>query len=1109
MHEEKHLAHLESTYPGEVVKFVHSQYTVEAYSEGERRTLEAMKRGARIIYQATFFDGEFVGHADFLERVDNSPSELGDWSYEAVDTKLALSTKPYFIIQLCNYSEHLQRLQGRTPERGYIVLGNGEKQGFKLNDYLAYYRHVKARFLQFVADPSLGGEGAARAYPLECGHCTICPWSQTCEKKREEDDHLSLVAWMRRDQTAKLEASGITTVAALAHAADSDCPPDMNKDSFVNLRKQASLQVQSRETGVPVYELVAHDPRAGFGLLPEPAEGDVYFDMEGDPLYEPGRGLEYLFGCWLPHDEQKFVAFWGLDPLQEKTAFENFIDFIMERRRRYPAMHVYHYANYEKAALQRLADQHSTRDKEVDELLRSEVFVDLFTVVRQTLRVGEESYSIKKLERFYGLQRATDVKKGDESIVMFETWRQSGDERILKDIENYNKDDCESTALLHRWLLARREEAIRAFATDIPFRPLKAPEEPCHAEPFDGCKDCQKRIKQEREEQRKSELERTLLDGITEPEGDEAYYRMNERRRMRYLLGHMLSYHRREEKPVWWAYYHRCENIDTLQHEDKEAIGGLEYIADIAPYKDGPRDKHLVYTYRLPQQHHKMEPGDAVDPWTKKPAKILLIDDENGLLKLKHGRGTDGAKAVTALIPGGPPDTGSQRAALTRIAEQFVAGTLEKQHPASYDLLAARKPRVRGFDVLQPQEISAKSVSAVAQALDNSYLFIQGPPGSGKSTIGSQVICDLLVSGKRVGVMSNSHKAIHNLLTKVEHCVRERRKSFRGLYKSSNANAGSEFASKLDRPFIVSESDAKVFDHAEYDLAGGTSWLFTREALTSRFDYLFIDEAGQVSLADALAASACAKNVVLLGDPSQLAQVNQGTHASHADDSVLEHLLQQAATVPPEYGIFLNVSYRMQPDICTFISETMYDGRLRPAAAAYNHRVESPGLSGAGLRYLPIEHAGNSSRSPQEADRLVTEIQTLLTGTVSDDDGIARPMRGTDLIIVTPYNAQRRLITEKLKSAGLSNVAVGTVDKFQGQEAAVVLYSMATSSGDDIPRNVSFLFQKNRFNVALSRARAMCVLLNSPYLIDIACHSVEQMALINLVCLYLECANRR
>jgi len=1111
-HEQRHLEALIERYPGEVVQFDRAQPGVEQYRRAELATLEAMQRGARVIYQATFFDGRFIGHADFLRRVEK-PSGLGNYGYEVVDTKLALAPKAYYLVQLCNYSEHLERLQGRLPEFGHVVFGNGEEQRFRMNDYMAYYRHLKRAFLEYVANPEFDQAGDAATYPFRCGHCEICPWDDACAKQRADDDHLSLVAWLRRDQIAKFEAAGIKRVTHLAGATDEQRPNAMNPETFIKLRRQASLQVRGRDSAEPIYELLAHEPPLGFASLPKPSPGDIFFDMEGDPLYEPGRSLEYLFGCWMPDDNPPFRGFWGLDRAGEKRAFEEFVDFVTERRKRYPASHVYHYANYEKSALRRLAQAHCTRETEIDVLLRGEVLVDLFAVVRQALAISEDGYGLKKVERLYKLERETEVRKGDESIVMFELWLLGRDQRILDDIENYNRDDCRSTHQLRDWLLDRRLEAIEKHGVDLPLRPVKAPDEPCHAEFTAACKKCVTRQKEEREEARRSDLERTLLGSIPAPQSEDQYRSMNPQAGMRYLMAALLAYHRREEKPEWWAFFDRCENVDGLREFDKDSIGGLTLREDIPPQQI---NRSSIYTFEFPEQQHKLATGsDVYNPRTRKHAgTILSLDHETRLLGLKTTASIEDARAVTELIPRPPHPANVQRDALARIARSFLDGNLFSEYPVTYDLLANRDPRVVGARTLQPQVVDAESLSGTVAALDNSYLFIQGPPGSGKSTYGSQVICDLLQRGQRVAVTSNSHKAIHNLLRKVEECMAWRGGSFHGRYKHAKQNPDSQYRNSK---FIQSYESNDDFDGDDYVLAGGTGWLFAREELAGKFDYLFIDEAGQMALADALALSTCARNVVLLGDPAQLAQVGQGQQPLHAGDSVLEHLLGEQQTVPPHRGIFLDVSYRMQPEICDFISEAMYEQRLHAAASTRGHRVIVGTRELAGLYYVKVEHTGNSSRSEEEADEIVAQIARLrergmlLDSKPPDRDGVARPLTDRDIIVVTPYNAQRRLIQHKLHCAGFdieasTGIEVGTVDKFQGQEAAIVFYSMATSSGEEMPRNMEFLFERNRFNVAISRARAVSVLVCSPRLLDIACRTPEEMALANLLCAFVECA---
>lgn len=1089
-----------------VARFDRPGAGIASYEAAAARTLDAMRAGAKLIYQGTFFDGRFLGHADFLRRVD-VPSNLGAWSYEVIDTKLALTPKPYFIVQLCNYSEHLERLQGRVPDYGYIVLGNGEERAFRLDEFFAYYRRLKKRF---VADEELRErESEPAAYPLKVKHCSLCAWNDACTAKRTADDHLTLVAGLRRGQASTFERAGIATVAALATADDRARPERMSSETFAKLRRQAALQVRGRTEG-PTYELLRHESYEGFGLLPPPDAGDVFFDMEGDPLFEPGRGLEYLFGCWMP--DEPFKAFWGVTRSEEKKAFEAFVDFAIARRRAHPAMHVYHYANYEKAALRRLAQVHGTREEEVDNLLRGEVLVDLYAVVRQSIAISEDSYSIKRLERFYDFARHTDVKKGDDSIVMFERWLVERDRAILDDIERYNKDDCISTQLLRDWLLDRRDEACTALGLQIPFReprifgPNGRPDDrPCHPEPLEGCKTCAKRASDEREEELRGALERRLSANVLAPQTESEYRLMQSDARARYLLANLLAYHRREAKPDWWTYYERCENIDQLQEFDREAIGGLTLLADVAPYKLKPRDRTMVHTYAFPEQHHKLSAGQQVhDPAERALAgTIAFVDDNAGKLGLKCSASVEPA-AVRALVPGGPLASKAQQAALERIADAFLAGTLEKDRPATFDLLLGRDPRVVGSERLQPERIDAAAVSRVVASLDDSYLFVQGPPGSGKSTIGSHVIADLLHAGKRVGITGTGHKAIANLVHKVERVASDRKQSFAGLYK--HAAEGTEYLSQLDVAFVTSTNDNSEFDGDGYALAAGTPWLFAREELTGAFDYLFIDEAGQISLSDALAISTCAKNVVLLGDPSQLAQVSRGSHPLHAGDSVLQHLLGDANTVPPHRGLFLDVSYRMHPQICNFISRAFYDGRLHAAGAAENHAVSGARLNGSGLRYLEVEHRDNAQGSLEEAQRIVLETATLLAGSVTDDDGVARTLTSRDVIVVSPYNVQRRMIRRLFEAEGL-DVAVGTVDMFQGQEAAVVFYSLATSGVEDIPRGMEFLFERNRFNVAVSRARAISALACSPRLLEIPCNDIEQVRLASLLCSYVEAAS--
>lgn len=1075
--------------------------TIASLEAEAARTEAAMAAGAPVIYQGTFFDGTFLGRSDFLIRVPR-PCARWDWSYEVLDTKLAFETKPYFIIQLCHYSEQLERVQGTAPKQMHVLLGSGKRESYDVIDFAAYYRRLKHSFLRDAP----AGNGA---YPLPVEHCDICPWSKRCEDRRRTDDHLSLVAGMRNDQVDRLGKAGIWTVAALADA-DAKRPYAMEPRTFERLQLQARLQVEQRRTGRPTYLLLPPRQWFGFSQMPEADPGDVFFDMEGDPLFELGTGLEYLFGWWTLDDAEGYGRFWALDRDAEKRALEQFVDFIVERRRRHPAAHVYHYANYEVAALRRLAQRHCTREDEVDELLRAEVFVDLYAVVRQSIMISQESYSIKKLEPLYGFERHTDLRRGDDSIVLFEEWRRSQDAGILDAIKDYNRDDCRSTYLLRDWLLQLRLEAEARFDVPIPLRDVKQPKELCHPVIVAGCKSCAERERTEREARQSSATQQALLAGIDAPSNEAALAALPEAVRIRYLMGNLLAYHRREDKPVFWEFFDRCTDADRLIEFDKDCLGGLELRTDVAPFPAKPKERLLSYTYRFPDQLYRLGSGEIYDPAHYRDGRVgdvVRIDDEAKEIVIKlTGNFTNRPASITALVPRNYVEAGPQKAALARIGSDVLAGRVG-MHSALADLLLARPPRLAGHlpgIAVQPAVVDADSILDVVRLLDSSVLFIQGPPGTGKSTKAGQIIARLLRDGKRVGVLSNSHKAIHNLDEKVEEAARALGHPFRGVHKASKQNEGSPYESKIG--FIDCVLDNKAVDTGDYQFVSGNAWFFARDEVIEKFDYLFVDEAGQIALADAVSIAPATRNLIFIGDPLQLAQVSQGVHPAGVGVSVLQHMLGDARTIPEDRGIFLNVTHRLHPEICTFISEAIYDGRLVAGQDTVRQRIGAGDDFGAGLRYWPIAHLGNSRESEEETREAVQIVRSLLGAPLVDERGNTRAAKDDDVIIVAPYNAQQQRIRKALDDAGFVDVKVGTVDKFQGQEAFAVVYSMAASSDADVPRGLDFLFDRNRFNVAISRARALSIVLCSDQLVDARARNLDDMRLLSLFCRYVELA---
>ena len=1025
------------------------------FEAAARSTADAMRAGAAYIYQAVLVADGWRGIADFLERVERS-SALGSWSYEVLDTKLARHPRPEHALQLCFYSQAVGRIQKRDPEAAYVVLGTRERFPIRLADVSAYYRRVRRRFETAVA-------GRPETAPYPCGHCEVCDFSSACEERWEREDHLVRVANIRRDQISRLAARNIASLKALAESPPDTSIPRMVRPTFEGLREQAALQLQRQRSGKIEYRERPVEIGRGFAALPPRSPGDLILDLEGHPFFEPARGLEYLFGVLtLDGAAPGYRALWAHDRAAERRALEAFVDLVHERLARHPDLHVYHFGAYEPSAVKRLMGQHGTREAEVDDLLRRGIFVDLYTIFRQAIRAGVPSYSLKELEALVGFERSAAVRSGMQAIVDYELWREGRDGALLAQIGKYNEDDCRATLGLLDWLHRLRP---RDLPWPAPRRPRELSEEAAGAI------------------ERRQRLRDQLLDGA-EPGTP------------RWLAGELLEYHRREARPAWWWYFEHLGISPEELVEDSESIGGLEPDPNTRPTLSR---KSLVHTLRFPPQEHKLGPGLAHDPATGKNAgEILEIDDARGVLRLKRGPTLAAAPLPRALIAEGPYSNPDQRDAVFRVAESIRDG--DGRYAALQAILGREHPRFRGrpqggrLQTTDPGEMKA-----LALGLDGSYLFVQGPPGSGKTWTGACLVVHLLAQGKRIGVAAQSHKAIHKLLDEIEREAREQGVRFRGLKKSTSANDESEYHGQ----FIRNEPRAETIAQAcrSVELLAGTAWLFARADLDETLDYLVIDEAGQVSLADALAMGTSARTVILLGDPLQLAQVSQGVHPEKTEVSVLEHLLGQEQTIPEDRGLFLERSWRMHPDVCAFISEIVYAGRLHSDDSAARRRT----AFGTGIRFLPVEHEGNRSASDEEVARIKAAIAGMLGGSFTDADGTTRPLRAEDFMVVAPYNAQVR----RLRMGLPAGVRIGTVDKFQGQEAPVVFFSMATSSGEDVPRNLAFLFSRNRLNVAISRAQCLAVLVCSPRLLETRCHSIEEMALVNALCRLVEYAEGR
>jgi uncharacterized protein len=851
--------------------------------------------------------------------------------------------------------------------------------------------------------------------------------------------------------------------------------------------------------------------------MPRPSAGDVFFDFEGDPLWsERGShtwGLEYLFGIVeVDTGAPVFRTFWAHDRDAERQALIDFVSWLDARRTLWPDLHVYHYAAYETAALLRLAARHGVCEDEVDQLLREGVFVDLYAVVRSAIRVSQRSYSIKKLEPLYMQAREAAVTNAADSIVVYHQFMAARDaERhdeaatLIAEIADYNRDDCISTWMLRDWLLAQGAAA-------------RVDEEAGGSAMAAG-----PTVAQTPSDQRLAltRLETLLRDRLA---GIKPHERSAEQQAVA-LVASSVLFHAREDKPVWQAHFERLR-LPVGDWRVADGVFLVESAEVVEPWHRTTARQRPRRTLRLegePMRGIPAGPGDEVsavyvDPPppgittlpghanARSSATLAILEAvdrlaENGRLhqtlvveELQPKDGGDHLAVPVALVPSKVLSTRPIDEALAEVAQRVVDAGDDLPRTAGIDLLARRLPRLRSGGPLPAvgggPTRHLEAIEAALLASDDSYLAVQGPPGTGKTYVASRVIARLVLErGWAVGVTSQGHKAIENVLRAVvaagvpaEQVGKATRDPVGATWTTlEKADDLAEFAGahgRVGRGYVV----------------GGTAWDLTNTKRVGRgqLDLVVVDEAGQFSLAKTLACSVAGDRLLLLGDPQQLPQVSQGTHPDPVDASALGWLIGDEPVLPAELGYFLDTTWRLHPALTEPVSRLSYAGQLRSEATVTAARR----LEGVepGLHVRLVDHHDNSTWSPEEAEVVRHLVHDLLGRTWHDpaergpagDPVGPRPLGPADVVVITPYNGQVGQLRRTLDDAGLADVRVGTVDKFQGQEAAVAILSLAASSHSDVSRGMGFLLDRHRLNVAISRGQHCAYIVRSTVLTDFA-----------------------
>lgn len=1054
---------------------------IRQISKAHKETLDAIKNGFDVIHQAVLYTGDFLGFADFLILVkDESGRPKRDdkdrYVYEPVDAKSARVAKRAAVLQVASYARAMVRLDMAMPPKVRLWLAGDAEWEASTADLIDLAEEFETRARSRVESfTSINNPNWAA--PREA--CIRCRWKDHCAAGRLNDRDLSLIYGMRSTTRMALLDAGIKTIDEMSRANDlqrQNLKKTVSRETYEKLREQARIQIEGEKEETPIHEF--KNPSL-LRLIPASSEGDLWFDMEGDPYSEGGEGLEYMFGViYLESGKLEFKTFDAENRYEEKKAFSDFIKLVLKQRSKYPTMHVYHYAHYESDRMKKLAQRHGIFEKEIDELLTNGVLIDLYAITRQTLRFSTDSVSIKSIEKiFFPGHRDNEVANAMDSVVQFNlayiqllNGNREAFHSKISEIRQYNEVDCRSLHALDRWLrqLAAEQGIILEERSSL----LQA--------------------ESDEDEESSSNEEKKLIALLPEQQTARTRDHMGIA-----LVAAAISYHRRENKPEWWAIFDSAkQEVEELERDETVVLASEVNSTDW--YREG-RQKHerreitiittssgdLRFLYDtkskphlLYEVLHELRMDVAGYERSLKVSSVVKVEEENVVVReLCSDKNLTWSEKPIAILPGRPISGRTISEVIQNDLGGLVLSNVESGLPAFpnsawADILMRRLPRQKKGSLPK----TGNHQDDIAQALldsDNSYVAVQGPPGTGKTYLGAHVIEYLIKEqGWRIGVVAQSHEVVENLLNavlKINRNIRIAKECKEGQFQPNY------HMKKEDIPSFVLGSDHGC-------LIGGTAWTYSRPAFRALdLDLMVVEEAGQFALANTIASVSAAKSALLLGDPQQLPQVSKATHVEPVNKSALEHLLGTRKTMPDDMGYFLEKSYRLHPLLATPVSRLQYEGRLIADKRCSKRNLE--GIA-PGLQIVRVEHTGNSLKSPEEGEEIVRRIPDLLGRMWIDTDRGGNPnsprsLKESDILIVTAYNAQVKFLKHLMQKNNWPQIRVGTFDKFQGQEAPIVFVSMTASDSEEVPRGMEFLLSPNRLNVAVSRAQWACYLLRS------------------------------
>ncbi|MFZ4515408.1 MAG: TM0106 family RecB-like putative nuclease [Acidimicrobiia bacterium] len=1053
------------------------------------QTQSAIAAGFDVVYQPTFLhdDGGFLwqGHGDFAVRLENG-------SYEIYDTKLAHSVKPGVLIQLAVYSEMLGAVQGVTPERFHVVLGNNEIVSYRTAEVLPLMRAFRERFERDLR------VGTFVSRPEPVAHCEVCDWKSSCELQWQESGHLSLVRGMRPQYRQALDAAGITTLTRLAVIPPGTRVPGLADSVVWELHAQARLQQRGERTGELLYELRTPRVDRGLAKLPAPRRADLFLDFEANAL-ERDPMFAYLFAVVEASDPRQptVQTYWADSERTERSNVRALARRIAEARAVDPEMHVYHWGSFDQALMRTLLERHNI--PAADFIL--DAFVDLHAMFRDGGRLSDRSTSLKVAERLWSTEvRASAGMDGASSIALREEYLQTRSRvrrsQLRSELTQYCSDDTVQLVAARAFLLQKRRELAASGMQPVPVAISARDARRNATEGADVSEPAPERI---------GTVEFALR-ALVPDDGQNATPLDQARRAM----ADLIDWHRRERKPEWRDYFKRLEMDTRACKEDDVALGDLRLQGELSREEIKPftvrglgfdPERSVIERYAYDwSQDHRLHVGEmVVEPGSEELVTIVDIDTVLGEVVVKRSRERAIAHGMTRalrnLVPGAPPAVGTLQASLLRTGEALLRNQMSYSSPyqLAEQLLRGAGPRLRstleGTPLLRPGEDQTEAVARLVCDLDRSVLAVQGPPGSGKTYAAARAIRAYLATGSasrppRIGVMASSHSVIANVLDEL---ARQAAADGQEIGIAQLVNGMDRATHPMVRVNTQASSIWRAIDLEQVHVVGGTAWFFSRPENTAAFDLLVVEEAGQISLADTVASAPAARNMLLVGDPAQLTQPIRGNHPEAIRTSPIGKIIGDRDTIALEQGVFFSKTRRLGRN-CAFISEQFYEGRLEPHRKSRIRQVHGIDTHN-GLLYIPVEPVfPNRSASTEEAEVVLQLIERLSSCVLSDGTSV-RPLTPADVLVITPFNAQAHRIRQIVGDG----VKVLTVDKAQGREAPVVIYSMASSGPEASPRGSEFLLSRNRLNVAVSRGQALSVIVAAPRVFTAVVRQTDQI----------------